>query len=443
MKNLLLQNLPPFNNDSILIEPNQDVHDIMGEVVEAHKVFAADYDTIARYFVGDDTETLCRKLFDFCKENIRYDIEPDSSQTTKSPAAILAMGYGDCKHYAGFIAGVLSAVERLTGKKINWRYCFASYNLFETEPGHVFVIVKDRGTEYWVDPVLSRFDSRDPSPTYTTDKKVNSMALMRMSGVGSVDDLIPEITVYPDMYPMDAEDSKLSPDIIAAIELLLYYNLINVAGEFDDDLFFNYSSTLPADVYSSLVAARGLLQHSAQVGGLFDTIFRGVKKVSLAVPRGAYLSVVALNVFGTATKLAQATKTEAGANKVRDVWYKLGGDWAKLRDAIGNGSKRNRILGINVIGAAVAVPAWVATAGAIIAALTPVINGILKGMKDEGSLDGGFDMALFNDQTGTGGQALPDGSGGSSFSTFIQKNGLLLLAAGGAALYFFTRKKRR
>src|SRR5690242_11156097 len=111
-KYILLENLPPFTNRQILIEAKQDVPDIMREVLEAHKYFANDYDRIAQFFDTGSLLDFCKNLFDFCKSNIYYKIEKDDNQTTKSPAAILTTGEGDCKHYASFIAGNLQALER-------------------------------------------------------------------------------------------------------------------------------------------------------------------------------------------------------------------------------------------------------------------------------------------------------------------------------------------
>lgn len=181
-KDTLLAYLPPFNNRLVLIEPAQDVSDIVKEVGRAHKYFASDYDTIYQFFDKGSLRDICKALFDFCKENVAYVVEGEKQQTTKSPAAILAQGFGDCKHYAGFIAGVLSAISRNTGKKIGWVYRFASYSILNPDPGHVYVVVTDRGNEISIDPVLKKFN--EPlQPQYIVDKKIKDMPLYSMSGV--------------------------------------------------------------------------------------------------------------------------------------------------------------------------------------------------------------------------------------------------------------------
>jgi transglutaminase-like putative cysteine protease len=131
--NDLLAVLPPYTNTSVTIKKTQTVNDIVREVLEAHAAFAPHYDSIAAFFDNGSNATIARNLFDFLKSNVRYKIEPEEKQTTKSPAAILSQAQGDCKHYAGFIAGVLDALNR-QGRKIDFHYRFASYNLFRQEP---------------------------------------------------------------------------------------------------------------------------------------------------------------------------------------------------------------------------------------------------------------------------------------------------------------------
>lgn len=430
--NELLRVLPPFTNDSILIESNQNVPDIIKEVIEAHSYFSSDYDFIYYFFDRDTTEKTCKDLFQFLKNNVRYEIEGEEKQTTKSPAAILATGSGDCKHYAGFIAGVLAAIERNTGFNINWKYRFASYSILDKDPGHVFVVVNDNGKEFWIDPVLNRFNER-MQPSFIVDKKIKDMSLYRLSGVGDIADEFNQADILPDLsYNLDQEDKNLSPELLQAIHLLLFYNILDTTGTVNDDLLQQLAPAMPSEQYQQLVDARQLL-NTATVSGLFSDIWRGVKKVSLAVPRGAYLSIVALNFFGTATRLKQVTTDQTGINKVRDKWYDLGGDWKNLESAISNGSQRNRIFGIGA--AAAVLPAWVVTASAIIAAITPIINGVLKAQQQAGQLPANFDPALLNDPY--------QGSSQNSFIDWIKNNMLIIAAVAAGGIYYFTRRRKR
>lgn len=186
----LLKYLPAYQNYQEVIHQDQDVNDIIKEVIEAHNEFTWHYDSISSFFISSSAVTTAKKLFDFLKSNIAYKVESDKHQTTRSPAAILAIGSGDCKHYAGFIAGVLSSLQR-KGAEIDWKYRFASYDLLNSSPGHVFVVINQDGDEIWIDPVLETFNER-LEPYYITDKSVKMLS--RLSGI--------EYDYYdPQMYP--------------------------------------------------------------------------------------------------------------------------------------------------------------------------------------------------------------------------------------------------
>jgi hypothetical protein len=188
-RKLLLNMLPAFHGKKQLISKEQDVLDIIKEVCDSHIAFANDYDKISSFFDrGNELET-SKALFDFCKNNFEYKQETEESQTTRPPAGILSTGKivgVDCKHYAGFIAGVLDSIKRKTGQPIKWKYRFSSYNMLDPSPQHVFVVLGDGENETWVDPVLDYYDSRSPYPWYSTDKKINTMSLYRMNGVHNI-----------------------------------------------------------------------------------------------------------------------------------------------------------------------------------------------------------------------------------------------------------------
>jgi hypothetical protein len=186
-KENLLKELPPFQGYKQLIAPRQSVKDIMQEVVDAHNFYRDDYDRIAGQFLQGGTYDIEKRLFDWCKQNLKYKEEPEKDQTLRSPGAILVMDEisgVDCKHYASFIGGVLDAINRTGDKYFDWSYRFASYDAANKTPEHVFVIVRYLDDEVWIDPVVSGFDVRYPYPKYFKDRKVKTMSLSRVSGLG-------------------------------------------------------------------------------------------------------------------------------------------------------------------------------------------------------------------------------------------------------------------
>lgn len=380
-KNNLLRILPPFRGNYELITNRQTVGQIIREVLEAHKIFYKDYDLIAPEFYYSDPVQTFKALFSFLKSNVQYNEESEEKQTVTSPAGILSIGEGDCKHYASFIGGVLDSLKR-SGEKINWFYRFASYDPFSSEPGHVFVVAEFDGNQYWIDPVLKSFDLRLQPVSYI-DKKI-SMPLYRVSGVNQY--------ITQNAVLENSDQIGLDPALVRAIQILLYYGVMDVRGTINDDKLSALAYKLPTDQFNVVMNSRILLNNAA-VGGFLKNIWRGVKKVSLFLPRNAFLSLVNFNVFGYASKLKAATWNADGTtttfkDKLKDLWQnKFGGDWSNLQNTIIRGASKGAILGaanggfyINgKLGAApAAVPAWVATASAIIAALMPLVNAFLK-----------------------------------------------------------------
>jgi hypothetical protein len=167
----IISKLPTAKGNTIIVEENQSVRDIMATIVYMHKKNEQFYDRICSSFLGPTLIDTCENLWDFCKQNIPYEVETEDLQTVKSPQRILS-GSGDCKHYASFIGGCLDGLRR-KGQPIAWVYRFAGYKLFDSTPGHVFVVVKTRGKELWIDPVLDSFNEKKKY-NFAIDKSVQS-----------------------------------------------------------------------------------------------------------------------------------------------------------------------------------------------------------------------------------------------------------------------------
>jgi len=419
-KVLLLGKLPPFSNRRVVIDKKQSVYDIMREVLTAHRLFANDYDQIAAEFWRGTVYKTAQHLFDFCKRNIPYRVERENDQTTKSPAAILTLNTGDCKHYAGFIGGVLDALKR-QGKAIEFVYRFAAYNGNGRTPEHVFIVAKSNGREIWIDPVLRYFDQR-LQPSYYVDKKIN-MSLSRISGIGKAS--------FND-YPFNDVSGFTQADY--AIATLLKYGIMNRAGKINQGAITRLQKTNPA-VYSEAMNAMNTIQQNA-ISGIFDTLLRGIKKVIFAAPRAAFLSLVGLNAFGYATKLHSAIYKADGTfttlkDKIKDIWQnKFGGDFAALLNTVNNGYTKPAILGITPA----VVTAWAAAAAAIIAAIMPIVKSFLNN-NQTGNLGLGYNIDPNTGQPYTNPQPT------NSIVDWITRNPVLVIG-GIAAAYLLTTKQR-
>src|SRR5689334_8181824 len=113
--NSVLSRLPPYADEWELIKKDQYVPDIIKEVSAAHRLFAEYYDQFSDLFYDTDPRVVADSLYAFCKEYIQYREEDVNFQTSALPTGILYRGYGDCKHYALFTAGVIGSLNRLYG----------------------------------------------------------------------------------------------------------------------------------------------------------------------------------------------------------------------------------------------------------------------------------------------------------------------------------------
>jgi len=184
--NQILSLLPPYAGKKDILIYNQDVDDIIKGIVKAQTDYASHYNQIWPYFDGGDYKSTARNVWNFLKKNSDYVVEPDSRQTIKTPAAILATakkqyGGNDCKNYALFSAGVLRAYRDATGEDFNLYFRFAGYS--NNGLAHVFTVIEKDGKEIWVDAVLDSFNNREHEPTETKDIKIKKMALIALSGV--------------------------------------------------------------------------------------------------------------------------------------------------------------------------------------------------------------------------------------------------------------------
>lgn len=183
MQNLI--SILPFHNREKIVVRSQTVGDIISGILYTHRLYARQYNTIANNFSRGSIRETAKSIFDYLKKNTIYKVESDNWQTLRSPAAILRLGAKknvglDCKSYSLFIAGILDALKR-SGKKINWCYRFASYNIIDSIPHHVFVVINpNTKNEIWVDPVMRSFDEKKKYH-YKIDKY---MSLVQVSGIG-------------------------------------------------------------------------------------------------------------------------------------------------------------------------------------------------------------------------------------------------------------------
>lgn len=417
--NSLYKYLTPYKNKSSVLVPDQNVPDIINGMLNAHKIYAKEYDKIAPAFKGRTNLETGRKIYNYLKNNVKYVVEPDEKQTLKSPSAILFTGNttgSDCKNYSLFTGGILSALNR-RGAKINWAYRYASYRMFDKIPHHVFVVINpDTDKEIWIDAVLPKYNWKKQY-NYKTDKKVNDMALISLSGLGA-----PKKKKIPNKKTMTRAGIKKAKGKTPRKELLK-----------------KKATKLKAKIKKA---------------GKTTLKFAG------APSRNAYLLLVKLNFLGLATKLNRAIQTNP--DKLRTTWEKLGGNYKTLTIAVGQGFKKKRLGDASVM-IGVPLPPSVATAVPVASPIIIKIAQFLKsiGIEPEQLLEVAKDkvkeiasnkLEQINEQAEAEKEVAKeevqkiekevDGEAGGSEdgSTGMNKT-ILLVGAGAVALFLFTRKR--
>jgi hypothetical protein len=183
-KKSLAGKLSPFINEQRVIIDNQGVDDIITGMLNTHDRYKSEYDKIYKYFEGLSIEATCRNVWNFLKQNVPYGIESENFQYLKSPSSVLNTKNSDCKSYCLFSGGIMSAVQRNTGKDFDVLFRYASYDPFDNTPEHTFCVVKDGNKEYWIDPVLNKFNQRKEPYSYINKKlKKDNMALIALAGM--------------------------------------------------------------------------------------------------------------------------------------------------------------------------------------------------------------------------------------------------------------------
>ena len=324
----ILGRLNPYQAQERKIVEDQSTGDIISAITNSHEKYKPEYKKIALFFKGSNPKQTGKKLFDFLKNNVRYVIEPGDRQTVKSPAAILAQGHGDCKHYSLFSGGVLQQLG------IPFAYRFASYKTFDPQPGHVFVVINPgTSNEIWIDPVLSTFDYKKPY-TYAKDKK---MALYTVSGIGA--------TAAQKAALKQAKAAKKAAKGKEA------------------------KKAAKVEVKSARKAA------GRTAGQVLKKGSKVVLKVAASPMRNAFLLLVKLNFANLGVKLKNAW--DKAPSKLQTFWESAGGRIEALKKAWEKGSTKKRIFGDDTIGA---LPAAAAAAPAAAAPLLVKVAELLKGI---------------------------------------------------------------
>jgi hypothetical protein len=394
----ILGRLTPYTGNKVKLTESQSTNDIIKEILNAHQKYAADYDKIAPQFWKGSVKASCNYVFNFLKKNVKYKIEPDSRQSVKSPAAIIATGanggYNDCKHYSLFFCGLLDAWRR-SGKNINFCYRFANYRLLDKKPHHVFTVVNPGGNEIWCDAVLSSFNEKKQ---YINKIDKKPMALYSISGV-----------------ECETCESYGTPTIGAPRR-----RAARKAKRAERKVKRKAKRTARRTARRSGPNCKG----------------RTVAKIAppLIVGRKAFLLLVRLNAKKIAVKLYNRLQDPKKATEIYEKWCKLGGNAKVLRENVNKAyAKYKRKRGIASVGEPVSLATIITTA-------LPILTAMAKFLKPERAEE--IEETSSAIQEGASNLSNEsEGEGDTTSGIFDNKKILIYGAIGIAGYYFLTKKK--
>lgn len=119
---------------------------------------------------GDTQYQTLRNVWDFIKKNLKYRPDRPGHERIKSPGALFASGYGDCKSYSVATGAIL----RYFG--IPYRYRFAAYDAGDYT--HVYIVADGEEGDVILDSVYTRFDAEHPYHHIHDIRPASSPAVM-------------------------------------------------------------------------------------------------------------------------------------------------------------------------------------------------------------------------------------------------------------------------
>jgi hypothetical protein len=473
----ILPYLTPFKNKRDILVHEQNVGDIITGILLTHDRYTKEYDKIVGFFIGKNGIETAKNVWAFVKRNVPYKVEPEQQQLLKSPAAIITPAAGgigkrntsDCKNMSLFIGGILAAAER-KGQKINWCYRFSSYKFLDKVPQHVFCVINpDTNNETWVDAVLPTFNNHKQY-YYKTDKKVKTMSLISLAGMGAPKKKKKAAAAAP---ATKEQKKKKRQDFFKGLKekakktgkLIVKYNPATVVSR---NAFITLTALNARSLATNLkkVIAKDptqLFNIWSKVGGnkeaLIKAIETGARKKRLgAVPMRAMTvnrGIVNPRAYATATMYAPAVPVRYAANLVPDSTNIYDDTTAPELEP----ETDVDIDSIGLVDPATQSAAAIAAAAPILALIIPLfkklgisdkdVTDVVKDVEDAGKADAqniadaiekeanGIETPIGNNII-KGGTPAPAAGGGAAGG----KLPIIPIAIGAAALLFFMTKKK-
>jgi hypothetical protein len=167
--------IPGAENKRVLKKAEGVTRDIIAEVLDCYQDSNDQLKDFAPHLKGSSLQQTCNNIWSFWKSKIKYLVDADGVQDIKTPAAVWATRYCDCKSFSVAVASTLHCLG------IKGKFRFASYGSNSTMPTHVYVVALDGKKEIIIDCVWTGFNSQKP---YRKKWDYNMTKVYRLSGTG-------------------------------------------------------------------------------------------------------------------------------------------------------------------------------------------------------------------------------------------------------------------
>lgn len=171
--------IPKYKNKEELTHSNGNTEDIIKVVLEVDSEQKKEMFEFSKQF-ADGKEGL-ERLFKFVRDKIKYKVDAAGRQDIKTPAALWAIGEGDCKSKTIFVNSVLYCLN------IPYIIRFTRYDNNGTDMKHVYSIAYLNGQAIPMDTVYKKFGKEKP---YTFKKDFNMTKISKISGCETTPQII-------------------------------------------------------------------------------------------------------------------------------------------------------------------------------------------------------------------------------------------------------------
>jgi len=396
-----------------------NVHDTVlrcNQIVQKHH---SQVTNLASFLKAPTLLQSCYNIWHFCTNNINYHHDTYGKEELRTPARSWndRMHGIDCDDFAIFVASLL--------KEMNYNYCFYTVSFDGIKHTHIYIgagncqITDNKpDANVLIDPVEKTFFFSTVPVKKTKIYKPKNMKIETLSDIDrttAINSIVGSpIADATSIRLIETRKKTKNKKAISKIDMLLSYNgtlyrdALLFASPYIDEVLPDGRLAIRGDELATLI--QSLLSETDKIiedsisnlsDDEFDEIFmsdglgalgkgffakvkdkiknaankaadgiknaakktwHGIKKVTIAVPRNAFLLLVKFNVFGLATKLYIGKLTEAQAKtknldisawnkaktsyeKTKKFFVKCGGEAKNIDKAITSSWKKKPLLG--------------------------------------------------------------------------------------------------